>query len=53
MNRNKRVDLDRKPELYIVKPTTDIMDSIWVNSMGRSKSMTWIDFGMWKTNIPR
>ena len=53
MNRNKRVDLDRKPELTLKESTPDVMYGFWVNIVGRSKSMAWIDFDMWKTTIPR
>lgn len=45
--------MDKKPEAYIKEKTPDIMYGFWVNIIGRSKSMVFIDFDMWKTNIPR
>lgn len=52
-NRNKKIDLDRKPEFYLVQKTEDIMYGFWVNVIGKNQSMQWIDFGLWKTHIPR
>lgn len=38
-NRNKKIDLDRKPEFYLVQKTEDIMYGFWVNVIGKNQSM--------------
>lgn len=47
------MDLERKPDITKKEFTQDIMYGIFINIIGRSKSMVFIDFGVWKTNIPR
>jgi len=37
MNRKKHVDMDKKPELYLIEHTSDIMYGFWANIAGKSK----------------
>lgn len=52
-NRNKKIDLDKKREFTIKEFTPDLMYGFWANIVGMNKSMVFIDFDIWKTNIPR